>query len=77
MRNDAVRIEFDPDDIEIDTESGCMTIDPSVVDCWVDEGYFDLDDAEDKKAYEHLCSIRPTSIVFMRKANTHSNKYMV
>lgn len=73
---DRIRVEFDPKDIVFDTEHGCITIDPTLVDCWVDEGNFDLNDPDDKAEYEKLNALTPVSIVFERKDNTRSNKYM-
>lgn len=73
---DRVRIEFDPKDIVIDTDRGYITIDPGLVDCWVDEGIFDLDDPEDRKQYESLKDLKLVNLVFERKDSTRNNKFM-
>lgn len=74
--DDKIRIEFDPKDIVLDTEHGCITIDPGLIECWVDEGNFDMNIAEDKKQYEYLTALDLVNIVIERKDNSRNGKYM-
>lgn len=73
----AIRLTFSPSDVLMDLDAAEMTLDPSKVERYVDEDYFDMDKAEDKKMYEHLTSIEIKKISFERVVNDFSYKYLI
>lgn len=74
---DAIRLEFVPSDIILDMDHAEMTLDPSKVEKYVDEDYFDKDKPEDKKHYEYLCNLEITKITFTRVIDDYTYKYLV
>ena len=74
---DAIRLEFVPSDIILDMDHAEMTLDPSKVEKYVDEDYFDMEKPEDKKRYEYLCNLEITKITFTRVIDDYTYKYLV
>ena len=54
-----------------------MTLDPSKVEKYVDEDYFDMEKPEDKKRYEYLRNLEITKITFTRVIDDYTYKYLV
>lgn len=75
--SDSIRLDFIPSDIVLDMDHAEMTLDPSKVERYVDEDYFDMDKPEDKKRYEYLCSVEITKITFTRIVDEFAYKYLV
>lgn len=76
-RNDSIRIDFYPSDIILDIDHSEMTLDPSKVEKYIDEDYFDMDKPEDVARYEHLCNTEITKITFDRVVNDFAMKYCI
>lgn len=74
---DSIRLDFTPSDIVLDMDHAEMTLDPSKVERYIDEDYFDMDKEEEKKCYEHLCNLEITKISFTRVVDEFSYKYLV
>lgn len=74
---DSIRLDFTPSDIVLDMDHAEMTLDPSKVERYIDEDYFDMDKEEEKKCYEHLCNLEITKISFTRVVEEFSYKYLV
>lgn len=75
--NVAIRLDFRPCDIVFDIDHAEMTIDPKLVERYVDEDDFKMDDAEQKAQYEYLCNVPIVKISFVRKVMNPMLKYMV
>ena len=75
--SDSIRIDFIPSHITLDMDHAEMTLDPSEVEIYIDEDYFDMDKPEEKARYEHLCNISITKVVFTRVVNDFTYKYVV
>jgi hypothetical protein len=75
--SDSIRIDFIPSDIVLDMDHAEMTLDPSKVEKYVDEDYFDMDKAEEKKRYEYLCNLAITKITFTRIVDDFTYKYCI
>lgn len=75
--SDSIRLDFTPSDIVLDMDHAEMTLDPSKVEKYVDEDYFDMDKAEEKKRYEYLCNLAITKITFTRVVDDFTYKYLV
>ena len=73
----AIRLTFSPSDIVIDYDNNKMTLDPSKVDTYIDEGYFDLDREEDVKIYEYLKDLKIKKISVERKVSHFNSKYVI
>ena len=57
-----------------------VRIDPSLTDKvekYVDEDYFNMENEEDKKRFDYLCSLEVSKITFTRVVNDFSCKYLV
>jgi hypothetical protein len=74
-RNISVRFDFSPSDVNIDFDKTEMTIDPRVVNRYVDEDYFNMDRDEDKQLYEYLNNIEISKMIFTREVNEFAFKY--
>jgi hypothetical protein len=74
-RNISVRFDFSPSDVNIDFDKTEMTIDPRVVNRYVDEDYFNMDRDEDKQLYKYLNNIEISKMVFTREVNEFAFKY--
>ena len=74
---DSIRLDFTPSDIVLDMDHAEMTLDPSKVERYIDEDYFDMDKEEERKRYEHLCNLEITKISFTRIVEEFSYKYLV
>ena len=74
---DSIRLDFTPSDIVLDMDHAEMTLDPSKVERYIDEDYFDMDKEEERKRYEHLCNLEITKISFTRVVDEFSYKYLV
>ena len=74
---DAIRIDFTPSDIILDMDHAEMTLDPSKVERYVDEDYFDMEKEEEKKRYDYLCNLEITKISFTRVVEEYSYKYLI
>lgn len=75
--SEAMRLTFVPSEIVLDMDHAEMTLDPSKVERYVDEDYFDFDKEEDKKHYEYLCNLEITKITFSRATDEYTYKYLV
>lgn len=74
---DSIRLDFTPSDIVLDMDHAEMTLDPSKVERYIDEDYFDMDKEEERKRYEYLCNLEITKISFTRVVEEFSYKYLV
>lgn len=74
---DSMRLSFNPSDIVIDMDHAEMTLDPSLVDRYIDEDYFDMDKPEQKTRYEYLCNVLITKITFVKVVEDFAYKYIV
>ena len=74
---DSIRLDFTPSDIVLDMDHAEMTLDPFKAERYIDEDYFDMDKAEERKRYEHLCNLEITKISFTRVVEEFSYKYLV
>ena len=74
---DSIRLDFTPSDIVLDMDHAEMTLDPSKVERYIDEDYFDMDKEEERKRYENLCNLEITKISFTRVVEEFSYKYLV
>ena len=74
---DSIRLDFTPSDIVLDMDRAEMTLDPSKVERYIDEDYFDMDKEEERRRYEHLCNLEITKISFTRVVEEFSYKYLV
>lgn len=74
---DSIRLDFTPSDIVLDMDHAEMTLDPSKVERYIDEDYFDMDKEEERKRYEYLCNLEITKISFTRVVDEFSYKYLV
>lgn len=72
-----IRLDFEPADVVIDVEHGEMTLAPELVDRYVDEDDFDMDNPDSKARYEYLREIPLVKLMFVRKASRNRLKYMV
>ena len=73
----SIRLTFSPSDVLMDLDAAEMTLDPSKVERYVDEDYYDLDKPEDKKLFDYLSNIEIKKISFERIINDFSYKYLV
>lgn len=74
---DSIRLDFSPADITVDMDHSEMTLNPELVNRYVDEDYFDMDKPEEKTRYEALCEMPITKITFTRVVNDYVYKYVV
>lgn len=74
---DSIRLDFTPSDVVLDMDHAEMTLDPSKVERYIDEDYFDMDKEEERKRYEYLCNLEITKISFTRIVEEFSYKYLV
>ena len=74
---DSIRLDFTPSDVVLDMDHAEMTLDPSKVERYIDEDYFDMDEEEERKRYEYLCNLEITKISFTRIVEEFSYKYLV
>ena len=75
--SDAIRLAFNPSDIVIDMDHAEMTLDPNLVERYVDEDYFDMDNADEKARYKYLNEVEITKITFTRVVEDFAYKYLV
>jgi hypothetical protein len=75
--SDSIRIDLIPSDIVLDMDHAEMTIDPTKVERYIDEDYFDFDKDEDKKRFEYLKNLEITKITFTRVVEDFAYKYLV
>lgn len=76
-REESIRFDFIPADINFDMDNASMTLDPKLIDRYVDEDYFDMDKPEEKKRYDYLCELPITQMVFTKVSNDYMYKYIV
>ncbi len=76
-RRNLMRFTFSPTNAVLDIETGDITIEPNLVDVYVDEDYFDLDIEKEKAQYEHLCGLHLAKVVMTKTPDTVEYKYMV
>jgi hypothetical protein len=74
---DSIRLDFSPSDIVIDMDHAEMTLDPTLVERYIDADYFDMDKPEEKARYDYLCSVGITKITFVRVIEDFAYKYVV
>ena len=72
----SMRLDFIGSDITVNVDRAEMTIDPEKVNRYIDEDYFDMDKAEDKRLYEYLNNVEITKIQFTRVADLFNSKYI-
>lgn len=72
-----IRLDFEPTDIVIDIENGEMTLNPELVEKFVDKDDFYMDEPDSKAKYEYLCDLPVVKITFIRRAVRNKLKYMV
>ena len=75
--SDSIRLEFVPSNIVLDIDHAEMSLDPSKVEKYVDEDFFNMDDPEDKKRYDYLCGLEVTKMTFTRVVDEYAYKYLV
>ena len=73
----SIRLTFSPSDVLMDLDAAEMTLDPTKVERYVDEDYYDLDKPEDKKLFDYLSNVEIKKISFERIVNDFSYKYLV
>lgn len=76
-REESMRFDFTPADINFDMDNASMTLDPKFIERYVDEDYFDMDKPEDKKRYDYLCEVPITRMIFTKISNDYLYKYIV
>ena len=54
-----------------------MTLDPALVERYIDEDYFDMNKPEEKARYDYLRSVGITKITFVRVIEDFTYKYVV
>lgn len=74
---DSIRLAFNPSDIVIDMDHAEMTLDPNLVERYVDEDYFDFEKPEEKARYDYLNEVAITKITFSRVVEDFAYKYLV
>ena len=75
--SDSIRLSFNPSDIVIDMDHAEMTLDPNLVERYVDEDYFDFEKPDEKARYDYLNEIEITKITFTRVVEDFAYKYLV
>ena len=73
----AIRIDFTPTDIIVDLDHSEMTIDPSLVDKYINEDEFDLDNEKDREIYEYLKNLEIKKISFHKVTDEFASKYLI
>lgn len=73
----AIRIDFTPTDIIVDLDHSEMTIDPSLVDKYISEDEFDLDNEKDREIYEYLKNLEIKKISFHKVTDDFASKYLI
>lgn len=73
----SIRIDFRPCDIVFDIDHSEMTLNPGLIERYVDEDDFDMSKPEEKAKYEYLCELPISKISFVRKVVSPMLKYMV
>lgn len=73
----AIRLDFIPANIIVDLDHSEMTIDPSLVDKYVDEDDFDLDNEREKEIYEYLKNLEIKKISFHKVTDDFASKYLI
>jgi hypothetical protein len=74
---DSIRLAFNPSDIVIDMDHAEMTLDPNLVERYVDEDYFDFEKPEEKARYDYLNELEIVKITFTRVVEDFAYKYLV
>ena len=74
---ESIRLNFYPSDMILDMDHTEMTLAPDKVEKYVDEDYFNMENEEDKKRFDYLCSLEVSKITFTRVVNDFSCKYLV
>ena len=72
-----IRLTFMPSDITVNLDNAEMILDPSKIDLYVDEDYFEMSKPEDKALFEHLSNLTVKKMTFERVVNDFSYKYLV
>lgn len=75
--NRSLRLDFVPTDVEVDLEQGVMVLDPTKASRYIDSDYFDMDNPEDKRAFEWISNTPIESIIMTRVINDFNYKYCV
>ena len=75
--SDSIRLSFNPSDIVIDMDHAEMTLDPTLVERYVDEDYFDFEKPDEKARYDYLNELEITKISFTRVVEDFAYKYLV
>lgn len=73
----AIRLDFIPANIIVDLDHSEMTIDPSLVDKYVDEDDFDLENEKEKEIYEYLKNLEVKKISFHKVTDDFASKYLI
>lgn len=76
-RRSAIRLDFIPANIIVDLDHSEMTIDPSLVDKYVDEDDFDLENEKEKEIYEYLKNLEIKKISFHKVTDDFASKYLI
>ena len=74
---ESIRLNFYPSDMILDMDHTEMTLAPDKVEKYVDEDFFNMENEEDKKRFDYLCSLEVSKITFTRVVNDFSCKYLV
>ncbi len=72
-----IRLTFMPSDITVNLDNAEMILDPSKIDLYVDEDYFEMSKPEDKELFEHLSNLTVKKMTFERVVNDFSYKFLV
>lgn len=72
-----IRLTFMPSDITVNLDNAEMILDPSKIDLYVDEDYFEMSKPEDKALFEHLSNLTVKKMTFERVVNDFSYKFLV
>ena len=72
-----MRLGIVPSEIVFDMNSGEMTLDVENIDKYIDDDYYDLDNAEEKAAYDYYDSLKISKISFTRIIENTAYKYLV
>ena len=72
-----IRLSFYPTDIAVSKDGEELTIDPSLVERYVDMDDYDLKNPEDKDHYDYLNNINIAKITFSKISDISVRKYVV
>lgn len=75
--NRAMRLDFRPCDVTFDMDHAEITIDPELVERYVDDDDFKMEDVNDKELFDYLNNAPIAKISLSRKVSNPMTKYMV